>query len=338
MPLTDTALPKAPVAAVAVPGAPDTAGLDDRLAAHLAGRLAHPDVPRLKINLYRGYEVAAVAEAAADLRGTVPGFTQLDSLMVADSVLTTHMGRASTRVPSGEEAAFLDIMRGLVAEVAAAARAAFGTGPEAPYVIADMPDGSARTPDDAERHGAGMLALGADILKVEVGDDGGFPILERLGRAGLPVIAHLGYTPQSRENRKYGTTPEEALALCAAARRARDAGARAIVLERVSGAVNGVLSRPSPRGLPVYSIFSGRCPHLGQSLNVWDSVIRPDFAAKAFPPTADLNRAAYPDGYTGAAIRAHMAALLRLTLEGRFPPRDPLAPPAGLPDDPWGAA
>jgi len=308
-----------------------------RLAAHVAGRVARPDVPRIKINLYRGYEVAAVAQAVAELRGEVEGFTQVDSLMVADSVLTTHMGRTTTRVTEGEELAFLEIMRGMVADIVAARREAFGVGSDGPYVIADMPDGSARTPEDAERNGIGMLDLGADILKVEVGEDRGFPVLEHLSRAGLPVIAHLGYTPQTRENRKYGTTTEEALALCAAARRARDAGARALVLERVCGAVNGLLSRPAPNGLPVYSIFSGRCPYLGQSLNVWDSVIRPDFAAKAFPPTADLDREAYPDGYTVPVIRAHMADLLRLTLGGGYPLRDSAPVPEGLPDDPWTA-
>gem|GEM_PF-1581323 len=307
------------------------------LAAHQAARSARPDVPRIKVNLYKGYEVAAVAGALADVRDEFDGFSQVDSLMVADSYLTTHLGHAGTRVTPGDENTFLETMRGLVAEVVAARRETFGTGPDAPYVIADMPDGSARTPDTAERNGVGMLALGADILKVEVGESGGFSVLERLGRAGLPVIAHLGYTPQTRENRKYGTSMDEALALCAAARRARDCGARAIVLERVSGAVNGLLSRPSPSGLPVYSIFSGRCPYLGQSLNVWDSVIRPGFAAKAFPPTADLDRAAYPDGYTEPVIRAHMADLLRLTLAGRYPPRDPLPPLEGLPDDPWAA-
>ncbi len=330
-----TPLPPSAFAAQAVSVPPEPADLDARLAAHQAGRIAHPDVPRIKVNLYRGYEVTAVAQAVEDLRGEVAGFTQVDSLMVADSVLTTHLGQTSTRVPPGQEADFLRTMREMVAEIVAAAREAFGAGPEAPYVIADMPDGSARTPDDAERNGAGMLDLGADILKVEVGEDGGFPVLERLGRAGLPVIAHLGYTPQTRDNRKYGITLEEAQALCAAARRARDAGARAIVLERVSGAVNGLLSRPAPNGLPVYSIFSGRCPYLGQSLNVWDSVIRPDFAAKAFPPTANLDRDAYPEGYTIPVIRSHMAALVRTTLEGRYPPRDPLPPPEGLPDDPW---
>lgn len=314
---------------------PNTADLDARLAAHQAGRTANPDVPRLKINLYRDYEVTAVAGACEDVRATHPAFGHIDSVMVADSYLTTHMGRDSTRLGPDEERTFLDTMRTLVREVVQATHAAFGTGPQAPYVIADMPDGTTRTPEEAVRVGSGFMDLGADILKMEVGEAGGFDALEGLCKAGLPVIAHLGYTPQSRENRKYGTTRDEALALYAAARRARDLGARALVLERLPAALNAALSRPNPAGLPVYSIFCGRCPSLGQSLNVWDSVIRPPFAAKAFPPTADRDRSAYPDGYTTEVIRDRMAALIRLTLDGRYPLADHSAVAGDLPDDPW---
>ncbi|MEO5373774.1 MAG: 3-methyl-2-oxobutanoate hydroxymethyltransferase [Alphaproteobacteria bacterium] len=285
---------------------------------HLTGmRERHPDRPRVKVNLYRGAEVAAVAEAAREV-ARERGHESIDCLMVADSYLMTHLGRSSTRLDPAERDWFMDVMCDLTAEVARATAQSFAADTR-PFIIGDMPDGAAETPVAALANARRLCAAGADVVKLEVHGEATFAALAEVAAAGVPAIAHLGYVPQSSANRRYGTTVQEALELFALARRARAAGAVGLVLERVTVAVNSRLSAPAATGLPVWSVFSGRCRHAGQSLNVWDSVFRPGFAAIGFPPTAELTRESYPAAYTHDTIRSRFAALLRLTLDGHFP-------------------
>ena len=54
---------------------------------------------------------------------------------------------------------------------------------------------------------------------------------------------------------------------------------------------------------------------------MFDSVIRPNFAAFGFPPTSTLARDAFPGGYTHEVIARHFASLLSLAYAGTFPPK-----------------
>jgi hypothetical protein len=132
-------------------------------------------------------------------------------------------------------------------------------------------------------------------------------------------VAHLGYAPQRTPNRRYGGDLAEAADLFAAARRARDAGAVALVLERVDPAVHARLAAPAPGGLPVYAIFSGGRAGTAQNLNVWDAVVRPDTPRRAFPPHGGAGPGRRAAGYTEDLIADRLAALVRLTLDGRYP-------------------
>ncbi|CAK0776714.1 3-methyl-2-oxobutanoate hydroxymethyltransferase [uncultured Gammaproteobacteria bacterium] len=298
-------------------------------------RVKNPDLPRIKVNLYRGYEVEAVADAVNEVtaeRGRHP----IDCLMVADSYLMTHLGRSSTRLAGEEEQAwFMGVMCGLIAEIASSNSRHF-SGKERPFVLGDMPEGAAATPDVAVRNALRFIEIGADAVKIEAADTATLAAVSAVTKAGVPVIVHLGYTPQSSASRRFGVTRAEALDLFAMAVRARDVGACALVLERVTVAVNARLSIPVQNGLPIYSIFSGRCRHAGQSLNVWDSVFKRDTPTLAFPPTADLMRASYPGSYSREVIRSHFGALLRLTLDGGFPVQPPRATEPDLDDiSPW---
>lgn len=297
-------------------------------------RAQFPDRPRIKVNLYRGDEVAAVAAAGGDV-ARERGHDSIDCVMVADSYLMTHLGRASTRLAADERDWFMAVMCDLTRDVARATADCFADDLR-PFIIGDMPDGAADTPEAAVVNGRRLMDCGADVIKLEVHGDESMVALARVAAAGIPAIAHLGYAPQANANRRYGATVDEAVALFAGARRARDAGACGLVLERVTTAVNERLSAPAADGLPVWSIFSGRCRFGGQSLNVWDSVFKPGFAAVAFPPTADLSRESYPAGYGHEVIRTHFADLLRLTLDGRYPPLPSAANEPALGDiRPW---
>ena len=110
----------------------------------------------------------------------------------------------------------------------------------------------------------------------------------------------------------------------------------AMVVERVAAEMNALFCRPDPDAIPIYSIFAGRALHGGQSLNVWDSVVVPDFAAKAFPPTAVLERTEIATRYGRELIAECFGALLSMAIEGTFPAVQAADIPEDLPS-PWRA-
>ncbi|NWK97373.1 hypothetical protein DM806_17200 [Sphingobium lactosutens] len=259
-------------------------------------------------------------------RSALPTSTRpirLDCLMVSDSYLMTHLGRDSTRLAKGEQALFLDIMAGLVKEVAHRAKQLFPY--EAPYIVGDMPDGSVINGEVAIRSADRMRRAGADVVKLEVHSEAVIAIVERLTREGFRVMAHLGYTPQGGDGGRVGGSLDGAYALFASARQVRDAGAESIVLEKVDEFVHRALV-DRPEALPSYAIFSGKSETGGQSLNIWDSVFKPGFRARYFPPTARETVDAFPMAYSAIAIAEHIGALLSLTAAGEFP----LSPPTLL--------
>jgi len=298
-----------------------TAGSDlaSRLDAQNRVRCERPDLARIKVNLYTGAEARAVATAVSRLE-SAGELSRIDCLMIGDSYLMTHLGRASTRLETeAEQREVFDLMLGLVRDVAK--EALRFPGDPRPWVLADLPDGAMATPAKAADSISRMIGAGADAVKLEVISDSVFDMIAAAASRGQPTVAHIGYKPQTGANRKYGDTEDEARALMAEARRARDAGAIGLVLERVSQPVMGLISRPHPRGLPIWSIFCGQAPGAGQSLNVFDSVMKPTFAATGFPPTSSLTRDAFPAGYVHEVIADHFASLLRLAYAGTFPPR-----------------
>lgn len=309
-----------------------TTALRARIGGYLRSRPANPGRIGLKINLYRDYELAAVAAAAA-AAGLEPD--PIECFMVGDSYLMTHLGRATTRLEPHEHAWALQLMAGLVAECRAA-RDAHYPGEDQPFLLADLPDGAVATAATAVASAGRMLAAGADAVKIEVASEEELALVAALAEAEIPTVVHIGYTPQRGSLRRYGATAEEVAHLCDAARTARDLGACALVLEMVTEAANGVLCAPHPDALPVYSIFSGRADLGGQSLNVWDSVFRSGRPSKFFPPTATLDPAADRDRYRDALVPA-MTELLRLTVAGEFPlsPKGHAFPPELF--DPWGS-
>lgn len=276
----------------------------------------------IKLNLYRDYEVEAVAQAWGDNPLLELGIG-LDCLMVSDSYLMTHLGRKSTRLASGEQALFLEIMTGLVKEVAHRTAQLFPD--DTPYIVGDMPDGSVATGEMALRSADRMRNAGADVIKLEVHSISVMPIIERLVREGFRVMAHLGYTPQAGADGRVGGSLDGAHALFASARQVREVGAESIVLEKVDEFVHRALV-DHPDALPSYAIFSGKSERGGQSLNIWDSVFKPGFCARYFPPTARDTADSFPAAYSRHVISQRISELLSLTAAGEFP----LSPPTSL--------
>ncbi|MFL5678792.1 MAG: 3-methyl-2-oxobutanoate hydroxymethyltransferase [Chloroflexota bacterium] len=102
-------------------------------------------------------------------------------------------------------------------------------------IIGDMPFLSYSTPDEAlENAGIFLREAGAQAVKVEGGVRTA-RVIEALVRAGIPVMGHIGLTPQSinaaGKVRVQGKTRDQARALIADALAVQEAGAFSMVLE-----------------------------------------------------------------------------------------------------------
>jgi 3-methyl-2-oxobutanoate hydroxymethyltransferase len=104
-------------------------------------------------------------------------------------------------------------------------------------VVADMPFLSYSSPEEAlENAGVFMREAGAQAVKVEGGVRTA-RVIEALVRAGIPVMGHIGLTPQAINTfgkvRVQGKTLDQARSLIADAHAVQEAGAFAMVLELV---------------------------------------------------------------------------------------------------------
>lgn len=280
-------------------------------------RMADPERPSFKANLFVGYEVPALADALGRCGEEVK--KRLDCVMVADSYAMTHLGFSVTRTDSdAARELYFRVLRDLVYDVRLALDATFDAS-AMPWLLADMPAGSYETPDIALRCASDMLGFGAMAVKLECGSDAIVDVVDALSAEDIPVLAHVGYTPQSGGRKSHGIALDGVKTIARQVRSVRDAGAMGVVVEGLSTIVNEQLCRPHPKGLPIYSIFSGPAKYGGQSVNIWDAVFRPGFPARFFPETAQYGYDAYPRMYTRAVIAEHMAQLLKDVWDGRYP-------------------
>ncbi|HMO52988.1 MAG TPA: 3-methyl-2-oxobutanoate hydroxymethyltransferase [Tepidiformaceae bacterium] len=111
-------------------------------------------------------------------------------------------------------------------------------GTEKAIIVADMPFGSYQAdPNDAMRNAARLLQEGgATAVKLEGGSHVA-PLVRRMVESGIPVMGHLGLTPQSVNqfggHKVQGKTPAAAAKLINDARALEEAGAFAVVLETI---------------------------------------------------------------------------------------------------------
>jgi 3-methyl-2-oxobutanoate hydroxymethyltransferase len=144
-------------------------------------------------------------------------------LLVGDSVGQVMLGYEST-------------VRVTMAEMVHHTRAVV-RGTARALVVADMPFLTYATPEEAlENAGTFLRDAGAQAVKIEGGVRSA-RIIEALVRAGIPVMGHIGLTPQAINTigkvRVQGKTREQARTLIADAQAVQEAGAFSIVLELV---------------------------------------------------------------------------------------------------------
>jgi 3-methyl-2-oxobutanoate hydroxymethyltransferase len=112
-------------------------------------------------------------------------------------------------------------------------------GSKRALIVGDMPFLSYSTPDDAVLNAGRFLREGGtQAVKVEGGVRSA-RIIDAIVKAGIPVMGHIGLTPQAinafGKVRVQGKTREQARQLLADALAVQEAGAFAVVLELVPG-------------------------------------------------------------------------------------------------------
>jgi 3-methyl-2-oxobutanoate hydroxymethyltransferase len=183
-------------------------------------RLAVVDVARMhadgvRIPMLTAYDfpTARILDAAG-----------IPMLLVGDSLGEVYLGYESTVRVSMDE-----MIHHAKAVVRGAKRA---------LVIGDMPFLTYATPEDAlVNAGRFMRDAGTGAVKIEGGVRSG-RVIETLVKAGIPVMGHIGWTPQAKygmggKTRVQGKDRERARALLADALAVQEAGAFAVVLELV---------------------------------------------------------------------------------------------------------
>ncbi len=179
----------------------------------------------------------------------------IDFLLVGDSAGNNVYGYDTTLPVS------IDDLIPLARAVAGAVSRAF--------VVADMPFGSYETGPDEALHTAFrfMKETGAHAVKLE----GGVRSAEQIRRivsAGIPLMAHIGFTPQSEHGlggHVIQGRGEQVEQLLADAHAVEDAGAFAVVLEMVPAEAAERVTKE----LRIPTIGVGAGPHVDGQLLVW---------------------------------------------------------------------
>ncbi len=211
----------------------------------------------------------------------------VDMILVGDSLAMVVLGYDDTLQVTVDDIAHHTgaVHRGL--------RASTAEGP-APLVVGDLPWMSYHTSaDDAVRNAATLVRAGAQAVKLEGGRKR-LPVIEAIVDAEIPVMGHLGLTPQSVhamggfkvQGREHGA----ALALRDDAKALAAAGCFAIVLEGVPDEVARLVT--DGLDIPTVGIGAGRDTD-GQVLVYHDVLgIEDRMAPKFVRRYADLGEAA----------------------------------------------
>lgn len=194
------------------------------------------------------YPTARLAEGAG-----------VDAILVGDSLGMVVLGYPSTVPVTLEE---------MLHHTKAARRGAPDT-----FLVADLPYLSYATLDrallSAERL---MKEGGADAVKLEGGEEVAEIVLG-LTRAGVPVLGHVGLTPQTASQlggyRLQGKHPQEAEHILKGAMALEEAGAYGVVLEMVPR----TLAQEITKRLSVHTVGIGAGPYTDAQVLVFHDVV-----------------------------------------------------------------
>ncbi len=208
------------------------------------------------------------------LMARIVAASQADAILVGDSAAMVVHGLPST------VDATMEMMR---LHTSAVRRGAPGR-----VIVSDLPFGSFRRGRHFAAEAAGaLLQAGATAVKLE-GVRGHEEVITHLVEGGIPVMGHLGLTPQSVNlfggYRVQGRSASEAAQLRADAQRLEELGAFAVVLECIPAELAKTVTEE--RAIPTIGIGAG--PHTsGQVLVLtdllgFDEHFHPKFARRYF--------------------------------------------------------
>jgi 3-methyl-2-oxobutanoate hydroxymethyltransferase len=207
------------------------------------GKLTVPELAEMK---RRGDPIVMVTAYDAT-GGRLADAAGVELILVGDTAAMVVLGHESSTVP-----VTMDEMLFMTRAVTRGARR--------PLVVGDMPFGSYQVSDeDAVRNAIRFVKeAGADVIKLE----GAGPSLSRVQSivgAGIPVMGHIGLTPQSATKlggfKAQGRSAEQAVTLWEEARALEAAGCFALVLEAVPAAVAEEITREL--SIPTIGIGAG---------------------------------------------------------------------------------
>lgn len=201
--------------------------------------------------------------------------TEIDCILVGDSLAVVMHGFDST------VHATLEMME---LHVAAVAR-----GAPDKFIVADMPFMScSKGLEHAMEAVQRLMQAGANAVKIE-GDAHQIDIIQHIVEAGVPVMGHLGLTPQSIHNlgghKVQAKADEDANKLIKSAKKLQQAGCFSIVLECIPTKLGSCVAQR----LSIPTIGIGAGPHTdGQVLVLQDLLgVNPDFKPKFLRQYAD---------------------------------------------------
>jgi 3-methyl-2-oxobutanoate hydroxymethyltransferase len=240
------------------------------------------DIPKLTrhdlTQMARSHERIAMVTAYDASSARLADKAGVDIILVGDSAAMTVLGHEST-IP-----VTLDEMLMLTRAVTRVVEHAF--------VVADMPFGSYQPGEDEALRNAIRFVkeAGADAVKLE----GAGRTLTRVGSildAGIPVMGHVGLTPQSAAlggegYKARGRTAAEARRIFDQARALERAGCFAVVLEAIPAAVAAHISE----SLKIPTIGIGAGPSCDGQVLVWHDLLglTPGHVPRFVKPYADL--------------------------------------------------
>ncbi|KAF9111636.1 hypothetical protein BGX27_004649 [Mortierella sp. AM989] len=174
--------------------------------------------------LYKRKEPITVMTAHDFPTGSLVDKAGIDMTLVGDSLAMVALGYTSTSEITLDE---------MLHHCKAVAR-----GTRSSFLVADMPFGTYETsPDQAVTNAVRMIKEGkAEAIKLEGGKEMA-PTIARLTQVGIPVLGHIGLTPQRQASlggyKVQGKTVAKAKAMLEDALALQQAGCYAIVLEAV---------------------------------------------------------------------------------------------------------
>ena len=185
-------------------------------------------------------------------------------------------------------------------------------GAQRAHVVVDMPFGSYQTGwQDAMRSAARIMQeTGCGSVKLEGGQRSAETV-ERLVSAGIPVMGHVGLTPQSVNAfggyKIQGRTPRDAVRVINDAKALEEAGAYAIVLEVVPAAVAARITEK----LSIPTIGIGAGPYCSGQVQVLHDLLG------LYPDMDPKHARRFLEG--GELIRNALVAYREAVDDGSFP-------------------